>query len=68
MTSCYSPAEKALRHSPIPALRQLEVQETDAGLVLSGTVTSFYLKQLAQETVLPLVGHRGLVNQVHVHR
>jgi hypothetical protein len=68
MTSCYSPAEKALRHSPIPALRQLEVEETDAGVVLSGTVTSFYLKQLAQETVLPLVGQRGLVNRVHVHR
>jgi len=68
MTSCVSPAEKALRHSPIPALRQLEVEETDAAIVLSGTVTSFYLKQLAQETIMPLVGQRGLVNQVAVNR
>jgi hypothetical protein len=68
ITSSLSPAGKALRHSPIPALRKLEVEETDGEIVLSGTVASFYLKQLAQEAILPLLGQRGLVNRVRVHR
>lgn len=68
VSSSLSPAEHALRHSPIPALRKLDVAETDAEIVLSGTVASFYLKQLAQEAILPLVGQRGLVNRVRVHK
>lgn len=61
-------AEQALRQSPIPALRDLRVEETDAGVVISGCVSSYYLKQLAQETVLPFLGEKGLVNQVTVVR
>lgn len=68
MTTSVSPAEKALRQSPIPALRRLDVEETDLQVVILGKVPSFYMKQLAQETVLPLIGHRGLVNQVTVER
>jgi hypothetical protein len=63
-----SPAERAIRHSAIPALRKLDVEETEAEVVLSGTVTTYYLKQLAQEAILPLLGPRGLVNRVQVHR
>jgi hypothetical protein len=63
-----SPAEQAIRQNPIPALRTLDVEETDTEIVLSGTVASFYLKQLAQEAILPLLGQRGFVNRVQVHK
>jgi hypothetical protein len=46
----------------------LDVQETDSGVVISGKVSSYYLKQLAQETILPLLDHRSLVNRVTVVR
>lgn len=60
--------EQALRQSPIPALRKLRVEETENGVVLSGNVSSYYLKQMAQETVLPVLGPCGLNNQVEVVR
>src|SRR5580700_9362534 len=44
-----SQATEALLHSPIPALRKLQVEVSDGGVVLSGSVSSYYLKQLAQE-------------------
>jgi len=59
---------QALRQSPIPALRKLMVEETDSEVVILGSVSSFYLKQLAQETVLPLIGQRGLSNRLKVER
>ncbi len=59
-------AIQVLRDSPIPALRQLRVEETDSRLVLSGELPSYYYKQLAQETLLPLLAGRQLINQVQV--
>jgi osmotically-inducible protein OsmY len=61
-------ADQALRDSPIPALRKLNVDETDSTVVLSGCVSSYYLKQLAQETVMPILGVRELHNRVRVVR
>src|SRR5438552_8005092 len=43
------PAYQALRQSPIPVLRNLYVEESEQEIVLSGAVSSYYLKQLAQE-------------------
>jgi hypothetical protein len=63
-----SPAAQALRHSPIPALRKLRVEEGPAGIVISGCVSSYYLKQLAQETVMPILDHQALLNRVLVVR
>jgi hypothetical protein len=63
-----SRAELALRHSPIPALRKLSVEETEAAVVIHGNVPSYYLKQLAQETLMPLLGNRELRNRVAVVR
>ncbi len=63
-----SRVELALRHSPIPALRKLSVEETDTAVILSGKVSSYYYKQLAQETILPLLGSRELRNRVAVDR
>lgn len=59
-------ASHALRRSSHPALRQLRVEGNDGAVVISGKVTSYYLKQLAQETVLQLRGGVQLVNKVHV--
>ena len=61
-------ADQVLRLSPIPALRKLRVEETDHNVVLSGSVSSYYLKQLAQETVMPILGSRELHNRVLVVR
>ena len=49
-----------------PALRHLRVQGTDDSLVISGTVSCYYHKQLAQEALKPLRGDLELVNQVKV--
>jgi hypothetical protein len=59
-------AEMALRHSPIPALRKLLIEETADVIVLQGKVSSYYHKQLAQETIMPMLGKRQLSNRVAV--
>jgi len=58
----------ALRQSPIPALRKLAVEESDGAVVISGFVSSYYLKQLAQETIMPVLDGRELHNRVTVTR
>ena len=63
-----SQASEALLHSPIPALRKLQVEQTNGELVLSGSVPSYYLKQLAQETIMPILAGRELHNRVAVVR
>lgn len=59
------PAE-ALTHSPIAQLRRLAVVSDAYRVTITGTVTSYYLKQLAQETLRALVGDRELLNNVEV--
>ena len=61
-----SRASLALRQSPFPALRKLALEETDATVLIHGKVTSYYLKQLAQETVMPVLAGRELSNRVTV--
>jgi len=57
-----------LRLSPIPDLRFLEVEESDHEVIITGHVGSYYLKQLAQETIRPAIGIRRLRNRVLVLR
>jgi hypothetical protein len=57
-----------LRKSPIPALRKLRIEETDAEIVITGCVPSYYLKQLAQEAVMPFLAQRALRNRVTVEQ
>jgi hypothetical protein len=66
--SVVSGAAEALKRSAHPALRQLRVEETDSAIVISGRVSSYYLKQLAQEAIMPVRGLRELLNQVTVVR
>ena len=61
-----SHASQALRRSPLPALRKLSLEETDCVVVINGRVSSYYLKQLAQEAVMPALGGRELRNRVAV--
>jgi hypothetical protein len=61
-----SRAVQALRQSSHPALRALTVQETDDAIVISGRVSSYYLKQLAQEVIMQVRSGRDLVNRVTV--
>jgi hypothetical protein len=63
-----SQAVGALRHSPIPALRKLVIEETDERVVIQGSVASYYLKQMAQEALMPHLDGRILVNRVAVAR
>ncbi len=61
------PAE-VLAISPMPELRKLVVETDEGVVILSGRVSSFYLKQMAQECVKPAVAGRRLVNRVVVIR
>ena len=61
-----SSAYHALKRSYYPPLRQLCVCETDNALIISGKVTTYYMKQLAQEAVMPVRGSLQLVNRVAV--
>jgi BON domain len=57
---------QVLRQSAHPALRRLLVEETETTVVITGRVSSYYLKQLAQEAIMPVRGSRDVVNQVLV--
>jgi hypothetical protein len=60
--------EAVLSASPMPELRQLEVYADEDEVVLVGRVSSYYLKQLAQECVRGTVHGRTLRNRVEVRR
>jgi hypothetical protein len=55
-----------LTTSPLPHLRRLSVTVNEAEVVITGQVPSFYLKQLAQETIRPTIGPRRILNRVEV--
>ena len=59
-------AQSALAASPIYELRDLQVELRDGALVLSGSVSSFYHKQLAQEVVRSVCREIELVNSILV--
>jgi hypothetical protein len=59
-------AREALSGSPIGALRDLQVELVGEALMISGTVASFYHKQLAQEAVRAVAEGLELINSVDV--
>ena len=63
-----SPVASALQHSLFAVLRRIDVVETPTEVVLTGVVPRYYFKQVAQETVLPLIQGRQLRNQIEVVR
>jgi hypothetical protein len=58
----------ALHNSMIPALRKLRLEETNQAIIIYGVVSSYYQKQLAQETIKPVLDGRKLLNRVIVDR
>jgi len=68
LSSPVSPLASMLRLSPLPDLRHLQVEEIGDEVFLEGIVTSYYLKQLAQETVRPALAERRLRNRIIVSK
>jgi hypothetical protein len=61
-----SRAETALANSPFYELRALRVAQRSDGLVLLGSVSSFYHKQLAQEAVRSVCTNHPVINSIDV--
>ncbi len=59
-------AQAALTDSPFYELRDLHVEEHDGALLLSGVVSSFYHKQLAQEVVRSVCRDIEVINAIRV--
>jgi hypothetical protein len=59
-------AQAALANSPFYELRELQVEHRDDTLLISGCVSSFYHKQLAQEVVRSVCTGVKLVNSIRV--
>jgi hypothetical protein len=59
-------AQGCLRRSSYPGLRHVSCEHEGNVLVLRGHVSSYYLKQLAQELVRALAGGGRVVNMVEV--
>lgn len=61
-------AQSALARSPIAELQQVQVEELNGRLLISGTVSSFYHKQLAQEVIRTVLRDADvhLVNEIEV--
>ena len=55
-----------MKNSPHFELRRLQLKDANGALVITGKVSCYYHKQLAQETIKPLRGDFQLVNRVHV--
>jgi hypothetical protein len=59
-------AQAALTNSPVFELRGLQVKQRDDGLQISGCVSSFYHKQLAQEVVRSVCKGVEVLNSIRV--
>ena len=64
-----SRAANILQKSPIKELRALTIEETSGGLCIYGSLSSYYNKQLAQETLRGVCVDANLVlrNQTRVY-
>ena len=59
-------AQRVLCNSRIHELRSLQVEQIEQSLLISGTVKTFYHKQLAQEAIRNVSSGFKVVNQVDV--
>ena len=62
----FDDAQTALKTSPIYALRNLTVEQSDEMLLICGKVDSYYHKQMAQEVVRLVSRDIHVVNQIDV--
>ena len=61
-----APIARALRNCVFTELRRLDAIETDGEVVITGVVRSYFLKEIAQETVRPALRGRRLRNRLVV--
>jgi hypothetical protein len=59
-------AERLLRRSPYLILRNVCCEEQEGRLVLRGRVPCYYLKQIAQTTIVGAAGQHEIVNEIEV--
>ena len=59
-------AQQALVNSPVCDLHDVRVDRAGAGLLMSGVVSSYYHKQLAQETIRVVAKEMDVINSVEV--
>ncbi len=59
-------AQAALAKSPFYELRELHVEQRDDALWISGCVSRFYHKQLAQEAVRSVCADMRVINSIRV--
>ncbi|MBN1394525.1 MAG: BON domain-containing protein [Pirellulales bacterium] len=59
-------AQAALSNSPFYELRELQVEQCQDELCISGCVSSFYHKQLAQEVVRSVSADAKVINTIRV--
>ena len=59
-------ARSLLRENPMCDLHELEIRQFGDEIVIDGIVPSYYLKQMAQETVRPVLFGRRIRNKVVV--
>lgn len=61
-------AQAALANSPIYELRDLRVEQRNGNMLISGTVSTYYHKQLAQEVVRAFCDAIGVqvINKIEV--
>lgn len=55
-----------LQHSPYRALRRVTCDFLDGTLTLRGSVPTFHYKQLAQVSILGLLGVKRIINEIDV--
>jgi hypothetical protein len=58
--------ETLFRQSLYLQLRRVWCEEQGDKLVLHGQLPTYYLKQIAQTTVAPIVGEHHIVNEIEV--
>jgi hypothetical protein len=61
-----SRAQTALTDSPFFELHEIQVDQRDGTLLISGNVSSFYHKQLAQEVVRTVCKGIEVINSIEV--
>ena len=59
-------AERRLHGNSHQALKNISCTYQDGVLVLQGTLPTYYLKQLAQETIVRMEGVERIENQIQV--
>lgn len=59
-------ARNRLRTSPHTAVREMSCHCNQGVLLLRGQLSTFYLKQVAQETVFGLTGVTQVINEIEV--